>query len=138
MTRTGTGWRTLCVGLALGALLAAALGASAQEASKDVIGRWAGTMRAAAAGGGPMPLEVEFKPDGVFTGSVTSPQVGLMTYEGRWKADGSTVMVEYTAQAGTRRVQTSWSLKQDGDTLNGTGVRSADQIRLDINLKRAK
>ena len=119
------------------ALVGAGSPGLAQDAldSNQVVGKWVGTISSR---GNPNPVEVEFKPDGVFGGSVSSSQLGLVNYLGRWKVEGPAVFVDYTVQTATRTAESSWTLRQDGDGLSGTGLRKSDQIRFDVSLKRAK
>jgi hypothetical protein len=124
--------------MVVGGLLAG--GAAAQDASKDVVGKWVGSLRPMNGGqyGPPNPAEAEFKPDGAFGGSVNTPQFGLVIYSGQWKVEGGRVLVDYTAQGARRGVESSWNLKQEGDTLIGTGSRKTDNVTWGVDLKRSK
>jgi uncharacterized protein (TIGR03066 family) len=113
--------------------------ASAQESpdSKQVVGKWAGMLRAA--GQSPAPAEVEFKPDGTVEGTSNAAQAGLVSYAGRWKVNGDTILVDFNAE-GSRggKSEVSWTLKLEGDELSGSALRKVNLLRYDVGLKRVK
>ena len=116
--------------------------ASAQMVdSKSVVGTWAGILDIQ--GSDKSPVEVNFGPDGAFKGSVKSEKSGLVNYNGKWRIEGSNVLVDYvsTAATGTANVpaqgRSQWTLTSPkNNTLSGWGVRQADQLKYDVNLTK--
>ena len=109
--------------------------------SKSVVGTWAGILDIQ--GSDKSPVEVNFSQDGGFKGSVKSEKSGLVTYNGKWRIDGSNVLVDYvsTAATGTANVpaqgRSQWTLTSPkNNTLSGWGVRQADQLKYDVKLTR--
>ena len=127
--------------LVFGALLLSISPASAQMIeSKDVVGTWAGVLELT---GDKNPVEVEFKPDGTFGGSVKTAKEGLVTYKGGWRTDGQKVLVDYiaTAATGTANVPSvgtsSWTLtKPQANALSGFGIRKSDNLQYDVKLNK--
>jgi len=128
--------------LVFGVLLMFTSSASGQMIdSKSVVGTWVGILDQQ--GSERTPGEVSFNSDGGFKGSVKSEKSGLVTYDGKWRIEGSNVLVDYTATAatGTANVpalwQSSWTLtKLQNNTLSGRGIRKFDQLQYDVNLNK--
>lgn len=119
------------------ALIAAAVTASAQENldEKGIVGTWVGTLHAA--GRSPASVEVDFEPDGAFAGGSNAAQADEVFYAGRWKVDGSTIRVDFTAEGSEEESEVSWTLRQDGDELRGRALRQLGMLRYDVRLRRA-
>jgi uncharacterized protein (TIGR03066 family) len=133
-----TGLRLFRAGWIVCTLVAVAVTASAQESldAKQIVGKWVGTLRAV--GQPPATAEVEFKPDGAFEGGSNSGQSGQVSYAGRWKVDGKTILVDYIADGSRGKAEVSWTLKANGEELSGAGYRMIGNVRFDVNLKRVK
>jgi hypothetical protein len=78
--------------LVFGVLLMCISPASGQIKSPDVVGTWVGVLELT---GDKSPVEVEFKSDGGFGGSVKTAKEGLVLYKGGWKIEGANVVVNY-------------------------------------------
>jgi hypothetical protein len=119
-------------------LIVVAVTASAQETvdAKQVVGTWMGTVRAT--GNAPASVQVEFKPEGLFEGGAVSSVTGHVSYAGRWKVDGKTILVDYIADSSRGKAEASWTMKLDGEELSGTGFRPIGNLRFDVSLKRVK
>lgn len=127
-----TGWIVV-------ALIAVALTASAQvslEAS-EVVGKWAGTLHAA--GRSPATVEVEFRPDGAFEGESNGTRSDEeVSYEGRWRVEGRTIRVDFTAEGADKESEVSWRLKRNDGELTGVAVRRLGRLRYDVRLRRVR
>ena len=109
--------------------------------STSVVGTWVGILDQQ--GSERTPGEVSFNSDGGFKGSVKSEKSGLVTYDGKWRIEGSNVLVDYTATAatGTANVpalwRSTWTLTTlQNNTLSGWGVRQSDNLKYDVKLNR--
>jgi len=120
------------------ALIAVAMTAAAQENldAKRVVGKWTGTLRAA--GRSPASVEIEFKPDGAFEGGSNAAQADEVSYTGRWKVDGKTILVDFTAEGSEEESEVSWTLQQDGAELRGGALRRLGMLRYDVSLRRVR
>jgi len=138
MTRIVKRLRLFRAGWSVYALIAVAVTASAQESfdAKRVVGKWVGTLEAA--GRSPASVEVEFKPDGAFEGESDAARADEVSYAGRWKADGKTILIDFTAEGPARKSKESWTLKRNGGKLNGRAVRQLGMLRYHVTLRRVK
>jgi len=126
--------------LVFGVLLMCMSPASAQINNQDIVGTWAGVVDLT---GEKSPVEVDFKSDGGFGGSVKSAKEGLVRYKGKWRIEGSNVLVDYIADAatGTANVPgvwtSSWTLtKPQANALSGFGIRKSDNLQYDVRLNK--
>jgi len=133
-----TGLRLFRAGWILCALFAVAPTTSAQETfdAKQIVGKWVGTIQAV--GLPPSPVEVEFKPDGAFEGQSRTARFGPVSYAGRWKTEGTVILVEYTARSSQGSSEVAWTLEQDGKVLGGTGFNKTIQNPFGVSLARGK
>jgi hypothetical protein len=114
--------------------------ASGQIKNPDVVGTWVGVLELT---GDKSPVEVEFKSDGGFGGSVRTTKEGLVRYKGGWRIEGAKVLVDYVADAatGTANVpavwSSSWTLTTlQGKSLSGWGIRKSDNLQYDVKLNK--
>ena len=128
--------------LVVGVLLMCISPASGQIKNEDVVGTWVGVVELT---GDKSPVEVDFKSDGGFGGSVKSAKEGLVRYKGKWRTEGQNVLVEYVADAatGTANVPgvwtSSWTLtKPQANSLSGFGIRKSDNLQYDVKLNKKK
>lgn len=128
------------VTLVFGVLLMCFSPASGQIKSQDVVGTWVGVLELT---GDKNPVEVEFKPDGAFGGSVRTQKEGLVRYKGGWRIEGANVLVSYVADAATGSAnvpavgRSSWTLTTlQGNALSGWGTRESDNLRYDVKLNK--
>jgi hypothetical protein len=126
--------------LVFGVLLMCISPASGQIKSPDVVGTWVGVLELT---GDKSPVEVEFKSDGGFGGSVKTAKEGLVRYKGGWKIEGANVLVNYVADAATGSANvpaqwaSSWTLTTlQGKSLSGFGIRKSDNLQYDVKLNK--
>jgi len=138
MKRVVTPPRLVAAGWIVCALVAVAVTVSAQWSfdAKQVAGKWVGTLQAA--GRSSAEVQVEFKSDGVFEGTSNAGQADEVSYEGRWKIDGTTIHVEFTAEGSERESEVTWKLKRNGSELSGSAVRRLGKFRYDVTLTPMK
>ena len=113
--------------LVFGVLLMCISPASGQIKSPDVVGTWVGVLELT---GDKSPVEVEFKSDGGFGGSVKTQKEGLVREKGGWRIEGANVLVDYVADAATGSANVpaggsrSWTWSTlNGKSLCGRGIR---------------
>lgn len=126
--------------LVFGVLLMCISPASGQIKSQDVVGTWVGVLELT---GDKSPVEVEFKPDGAFGGSVRTAKEGLVQYKGGWRIEGANVLVSYVSDAATGSAnvpavgRSSWTLTTlQGNSLSGWGIRQSDNLQYDVKLNK--
>ena len=109
--------------------------------SKSVVGTWAGMLDVQ--GSDRTPGEVSFNQDGGFKGTAKNQTVGLVTMNGKWRIEGSNVLVDYVATPTTATANTpvnwtsSWTLTApQNNTLSGRGVRKSDNQQYDVKLNK--
>jgi len=57
---------------------------------------------------------------------------------GRWKLDGDTVLIDYTAVTSRANSESPWTLRLDGERLSGSGRNKTKNFTYDIDLRRAR
>ena len=105
-----------------------------------LIGQWAGEQQLL--GDRPYPLELTVKSDGTFTGEIVF-QVGLTKLQdGKWKIAGDTVRFDYRTdiqgRAGRSTTSATWTLKRNGEDLEGTGFNHTNSRTYRMILKKRK
>jgi len=138
MKRVVTRLRLFRAGWIVCGLIAVAVTASAQESlhAMQVVGKWVGTLQAA--GRSPASVEVEFKPDGAFDGGSNAGQADEVSFVGRWKADGNTIRLDFTAEGPEEKSEVSWTLKRNGGELSGRAIRQLGKFQYEVTLRRVK
>lgn len=116
--------------------------ALAQELdAKWLVGTWQALTPSSAGMGQADRVEVTVKPDGTFEGDAQSASVGLLNFRsGTWKVSGEAVVLDATIQGG-RRINGSsvkWTLKRNGEDLEGTGHREFDNKTNPVTFKKAR
>ena len=104
-----------------------------------LVGTWQGIRQPSQ--GRLAPVEVRVKSDGTFEGEATAPTFGPVPYRhGKWRIAGNTVIFEshVTAPSGNFASLIVWTLKRNGEDLEGTGLRKTDSFQYPVKLKKGK
>jgi hypothetical protein len=124
-------------------LLAVSEPAIAQNLDANwLAGKWQGETQAPRAR--PSQVEILVKGDGTFTGEFQSQAFGLYpALDGKWEIAGDTVTFSYRtdfqAQYAGRLISAStWTLKRNGENLEGKGLNQTVSFQWDMKLKRSK
>ncbi len=108
---------------------------------KWLVGKWQGESQPQGSFH-PAQIVIQVKADGTFEGEANSPAFAAVNLQdGKWKIAGDTAMFEYrsdvvTRGAGRQLTNSMWTLKRNGETLEGTGVNIS--VQYGLKFKKAK
>jgi hypothetical protein len=114
--------------------------AVAQQVTPDwLVGKWQGATTVGTTTGG--EFEITVKSDGTYEGSTQVSRGVIVQYrDGKWKIEGESVVFQHLTvpprAAAPSRI--TWTLKRDGDNLEGSGFREVDSRTFSVRANRVK
>ena len=99
-----------------------------------LVGKWRGVFEGNRQRSGP---QIVIRSDGTFEGEAPSSLVGLIRYQkGKWRTAGDTVILEYFVSSTLGSSEVTWTLKRNGEDLEGSGIRHSDSFQGSVKLKK--